>query len=75
MRINSVLILIASIVLTLLLIVGGLGAIVIGIGGGIAFGSYALMPIALAGLIAFAAGVVFAFKIVWPAFRLAIGKE
>jgi len=64
-----------AVALTLLLILGGLAAIVLGVGGGIAFGSYALLPIALAGLVCFAAGVVFAFKVAWPALRMVIGKE
>jgi hypothetical protein len=65
----------AATILTLLLIFGGLGAIVFGVGGALAFGSYALMPIALAGLISFAGGIAFAFKVARPAWRMTIGKE
>jgi hypothetical protein len=69
--VGNVTILVASIAGAILLIGGGLCAIAFGLAGLLLFGTASLLPIVLIGLIASAAGVMFARKITLPAWRLA----
>jgi hypothetical protein len=70
-KLGSALILLGAIGLNVLLVLGGLGAITFGVAGVLFFGSGALLPIALIGIVALGAGIGFAFKVTRPAWRLA----
>jgi hypothetical protein len=69
-NVTAVVILVCAVGLALVLILGGLAAIAFGLSG-LLFGSAALLPIALVGLITFGSGLLFALKIALPALRLA----